>query len=66
VIQIEKFVGHLRQATTNFSIITRAESRHLAGAVQTANIGAEYASWSVVGALGKPAKEKYVLGGRKP
>jgi hypothetical protein len=63
---IEKFVVACRKRPTNFSIITRAESRHLAGAVQTANIGAEYASWSVVGALGKPAKQKYVLGGRKP
>jgi hypothetical protein len=40
VIEIEKFAKHSPQATTNFPIITRAESRGLAGADQTANIGA--------------------------
>jgi len=39
VVQIEKFANHLPQAMTNFSIITRVESRGLAGAAQTANIG---------------------------
>jgi formate--tetrahydrofolate ligase len=61
VIQIEKFANHSPQATTNFSIITRAESRGLAGAARTANIG------QVVDPLSAhrlgPAKQEHFWGG---